>query len=137
MQGVDYLKYGERLLVLAMVSAAFAFASWRSLMLGMEGKVWRSLARKPQLTKPHLVLAKVEPSMKALQSRAGIWREPMLCRRVSVENKNIHPRYYFQTREVALNRRSKDSSPGFLHLFIWSRSSVKVAVNSKSENCFQ
>ena len=72
MQGVDYLKYGERLLVLAMVSAAFEFASWRSLMLGMEGKVWRSLARKPQLTKPHLVLANVEPSMKALQSRAGI-----------------------------------------------------------------
>ena len=34
MQGVDYLKYGERLLVLAMVSAAFEFASWRSLMLG-------------------------------------------------------------------------------------------------------
>jgi hypothetical protein len=47
MQGVDYLKYGERLLVLAMVSAASNSPVGDRFDVGMEGKVWRSLARKP------------------------------------------------------------------------------------------
>jgi hypothetical protein len=37
MQGVDYLMYGERLLVFAMVSATFEFAQLAIVDVGMEG----------------------------------------------------------------------------------------------------
>jgi hypothetical protein len=55
MQGVDYLMYGERLLVLAMVSANFEFASWRSLMLGWRvrcGEAWRVSHTNPATFHP-------------------------------------------------------------------------------------
>jgi len=81
MQGVDYLKYGERLLVLAMVSAGSNSPSWAVVDVGMEGKVWRSVARKPH--KPsHISSWQLEPSMKALQITGWhLERSPMFCRR--------------------------------------------------------
>jgi hypothetical protein len=96
--------------------------------------VWRSLGHASHTKPSHISSWQLEPSMKALQSRAGIWRESMFCEENEYVKTGTSILVTIFRPGGGLKSEIQRFKPGASPLCLFrSRSSAKVTVNSKSE----